>query len=74
MKMRLNLSLFLISTALSPVALADITYPDGYYLEAEGLSGNALKDMLGVIAARGQKQLTYYSGVVCIERHQRRSE
>ncbi|UQV24560.1 hypothetical protein [Vibrio sp. J383] len=59
MKMRLNLSLFLISTVLSPVALADITYPDGYYLEAEGLNGNALKDMLGVIAARGQKQLSY---------------
>ncbi|WP_286299000.1 endonuclease I family protein [Vibrio apostichopi] len=59
MKMRLNLSLFLISTVLSPVALADTTFPDGYYLEAEGLSGNALKDMLGVIAARGQKQLSY---------------
>ena len=59
MKMRVNLSLLLISTALSPVALANTSYPDGYYLEAEGLSGNALKDMLGVIAARGQKQLTY---------------
>ncbi len=57
MKMRLNLSLFLISTALSLVALADITYPDGYYLEAKGLKGSALKDMLGVIAVRRQKRL-----------------
>ncbi|MFD2179634.1 endonuclease I family protein [Veronia pacifica] len=40
-------------------SLPTIAAPYGFYVEAEGVEGQSLKDMLGTIAARGQKPLSY---------------
>lgn len=60
MKKTFTLSCLLASAliAAAPASYA-ANYPEGYYVEAQGLHGDALKDMLAVIAARGHKQLTY---------------
>ncbi|MGF1833738.1 endonuclease I family protein [Photobacterium sanguinicancri] len=60
MKKLLAINLCLLSSVAfaSPSTITN-NAPDGYYIEAQGLTGDALKDMLSIIAARGQHQLSY---------------
>ncbi|MFD2177870.1 endonuclease I family protein [Veronia pacifica] len=57
--MKTYLALGIAALVTLPVLADETLYPAGYYAEAEGLSGQALKKVLGEIAARGHKRLTY---------------